>query len=272
MVTLPLRAVARLAVVVGLLVLCAGGTMARSAAPLQLAALELGDVLTSLPVEPKAALAPTPLSRGPFGIENAESGLFSMRWRTLQPLIEVETQVLAQCRTNPADCPTPAAKFMGIIEAARARSGRARVGEVNRAVNLAIRPMSDPAQYGVPDLWASPLMTFASGAGDCDDYAIAKYVALSQAGMPAADLRLVIVHDSRTNDGHMVAAARVDGRWLILNNLTMRLLTDSEVPNLTPLAALGGEDDTPAIAAVPTPQPAKPPAQAWNTAGLAIAL
>jgi predicted transglutaminase-like cysteine proteinase len=45
--------------------------------------------------------------------------------------------------------------------------------------------VSDLAQYGVTELWASPLTTFAAGAGDCEDYAIAKYVALRQAGMAA---------------------------------------------------------------------------------------
>jgi hypothetical protein len=68
----------------------------------------------------------------------------------------------------------------------------------------------------------------------------------------------------------MVAAARVEGHWLILDNRTMRLADDSEVPNLTPLAALGGASDAPTIAAAP--QPGKPPAEAWDTAGLPVIL
>ena len=67
----------------------------------------------------------------------------------------------------------------------RARDGRARLGEINRAINLAIRPMSDLAQYGEIDVWSSPLVTFAHGAGDCEDYAIAKFVALRLAGIAA---------------------------------------------------------------------------------------
>ena len=154
--------------------------------------------------------------------------------------------------------------------AARARNGRARVGEVNRAVNLAIRPVSDLAQYGVQDVWSSPLMTLGSGAGDCEDYAIAKYVALSEAGMPAADLRLVLVHDNAVNQGHMVAAARLDGRWLILDNRTMRLVADSEVPNLTPLAALGGGPTSAGDRR--RARPVRAPAEARETAGLPVVL
>ena len=120
-----------------------------------------------------------PLKSGPFGLAAADSGSFSARWRLLQPSIRIERQILALCRTNPAVCPAAAAKFGAIVETAHSRNGLARVGEVNRAVNLAIRPVSDQDQYGVPDIWASPLMTFGSGAGDCEDYAIAKYVALA---------------------------------------------------------------------------------------------
>jgi hypothetical protein len=60
------------------------------------------------------------------------------------------------------------------------------------------------------------------------------------------------------------------GHWLILDNRTMRLVADSDDTDLTPLAALGGAADAPPTAA--TPQPAKPPAEAWDTAGLPVIL
>ena len=53
---------------------------------------------------------------------------------------------------------------------------------INRDINMAIRPTSDLAQWGVTDRWSAPLATLASGRGDCEDYAIAKYVALREAG------------------------------------------------------------------------------------------
>ncbi len=278
-----LRARARLAAVVGLLILCAGVTMARSASPLRLAALEPAELPIPQPAPPLrlAMIEPTappiqqpapPVSRGPFGLAATDSGAFFARWRILQPVISVERQILALSRSKPAACPAPAAKFTAIIEAARTRSGRARVGEINRAVNLAIRPMSDLAQYGLPDVWASPLMTFGSGAGDCEDYAIAKYVALREAGMTSDDLRLVVVYNRAAHENHMVAAARVDGRWLILDNRTMRLVADGEVADLTPVAALDSEDPSPAITVAPGPQPADASAETWDTAGFTVEL
>jgi predicted transglutaminase-like cysteine proteinase len=245
-----------------------------------LAALDTGSPVVDVVSPPKS---------GPFGLAAADSGSFAARWRLLQPLIRIERQILALCRTNPATCPAAATKFGAIAEAAHSRDGLARVGEVNRAVNLAIRPVSDQDQYGVPDIWASPLMTFGSGAGDCEDYAIAKYVALREAGMASADLRLVVVYNRPAHENHMVAAARVDGRWRILDNRTMRLVTDDEIADYTPLAVLDSADPAPAIAVAPSLSPppteaaeatggtsaesmAESMAKSWNVPGFTVAL
>ena len=98
----------------------------------------------------------------------------------------------------------------------------------------------------------SRLVSGLGGAADCEDYAIAKYVALREAGVAAADLRLMIVHDRALNADHAITAARVDGEWLILDNRHMLLLSDTAAVNLTPLVALDNEDVVPVRAAVTT--------------------
>jgi predicted transglutaminase-like cysteine proteinase len=124
---------------------------------------------------------------------------------------------------------------------AKALSGRARLADVNVRVNAAVRYVSDDVQHGVPDRWSTPLATFAAGRGDCEDYAIAKYVALREAGMPAADLRIVLVRDSVLRQDHAILAARDHGRWLILDNLRSGLLDDGELKRYLPLFALDHE-------------------------------
>jgi len=119
-----------------------------------------------------------------------------------------------------------------------AREGRARIGAVNRAINLAIRPMSNLAQYGVPDLWTAPVETLAAGAGDCEDYAIAKYVALQESGFSDEDLRLLLVRDTPTREDHAVVAARLDGRWLLLDNRWFALVEDGELERYSPMFAI----------------------------------
>ena len=235
--------------------------------PAELAVAPAFSQPTAPPTLASPALPPIP---GPFGLASADRGSYSARWQLLQPSIRVERQMLSLCRSNPAACPAAAAKFEAIVQSARAREGVARIGEVNRAVNLAIRHESDQAQYGVPDIWASPLMTFGSGAGDCEDYAIAKYVALIEAGVATEDLRLVIVFNRPAHEQHMVAAARVDGHWLILDNRTMRLVADNEVADLTPLAMLDGVAPMPAPA--PNAQPAEALARSRDVPAFAVAL
>jgi len=196
-------------------------------------------------------LAEPPNAKTPFGLASsalaaAPAQAMTAKWQALQATVAIETRVMSLCRQMPDACSPAATRFMAIVDAARAATGRARAGLVNRAVNLAIRPLRDSAQFGVADVWQSPLMTFANGAGDCEDYAIAKYVALREAGMSAGDLKLVIVHDARNGEDHAVTAARIDGDWLILDNRKMLLLTDAQTPELKPLIALGDEAPKPA--------------------------
>ena len=87
--------------------------------------------------------------------------------------------------------------------------------------------MSDLARYGEIDVWSSPLVTFVNGAGDCEDYAIAKFVALRQAGISPEDLRIVIMRDTIRGEDHAVAAARLDGHWLTLDNRHMAMVEDA---------------------------------------------
>src|SRR6201993_1509623 len=116
------------------------------------------------------------------------------KWLGVLQRLDDEQGQLALCDGHREHCAADAAlQFLPIVDAARARDGRARLGEINRAVNLAIHPVSDLAQFGQIDVWSSPLVTFYRGAGDCEDYAIAKLVALQMAGIPSEDLRIVVL-------------------------------------------------------------------------------
>lgn len=177
-------------------------------------------------------------SAEPFGLFASplyEGGLLE-KWLGLERKLEDERVQLALCDGDRERCVSPAAlRFLAIVDDARAREGRARLGEINRAINLAIRPMSDQAQYGEIDVWSSPLATFAHGAGDCEDYAIAKFVALRMAGIAPDDLRIVIMRDTIHGEDHAVAVARLDGHWLTLDNRRMAMVEDANIRNFRPL-------------------------------------
>jgi predicted transglutaminase-like cysteine proteinase len=194
-------------------------------------------------------------SAEPFGLPTAmllDGGLLD-KWLGVQRRLDDEMVQLALCEGDREGCASPAAlQFLAIVDAARAREGRARLGEINRAINLAVRPVSDLVQYGRLDVWASPLATLARG-GDCEDYAIAKFVALRRAGIAPDDLRIVIMRDTVRGEDHAVAAARLDGHWLTLDNRRMAMVEDSDVRNYRPTFVIdqGGVKryvDTPLLA------------------------
>ena len=108
-------------------------------------------------------------------------------------------------------------------------------------------------QWGAPDEWSAPFAagkgSFDTGLGDCEDYAIAKYVALRAAGIPAKQLRVLLVHDNIARLDHAVLAANEEGHWFILDNRWTAAVEDSDVRRFTPLFAL--DDQGVKLLAVP---------------------
>jgi predicted transglutaminase-like cysteine proteinase len=162
----------------------------------------------------------------------------SAKWADLQSRIQSEQETLAACRAGATNCPAAARRFLQIVELGRQHQGRARLAEINRAVNFSIRPLSDWAQYGVDDLWSAPLVTLSAGAGDCEDYAVVKYVALREAGIAAEDLRFLIVYHPRRRTNHAVVAVHLGKEWLLLDNSTLIMVNSSDARHYRPLFVL----------------------------------
>ena len=162
----------------------------------------------------------------------------SAKWADLQSRIQSEQETLAACRAGATNCPAAARRFLQIVELGRQHQGRARLAEINRAVNFSIRPLSDWAQYGVDDLWSAPLVTLSAGAGDCEDYAVVKYVALREAGIAAEDLRFLIVYHPRRRTNHAVVAVHLGEEWLILDNSTLIMANSNDAGHYRPLFVL----------------------------------
>lgn len=118
----------------------------------------------------------------------------------------------------------------------------AQLAAVNNFFNRRIAFATDWQVWGEVDHWASPLELLAKGAGDCEDYAIAKYFSLIAAGMPGAQLRLVYARfqgDGRSGalQPHMVLAYYpVPGvePW-ILDNIINEVRPAASRPDLIPV-------------------------------------
>lgn len=174
-----------------------------------------------------------------LGTEPLIGGTVVEKWNRAKAEIAHELNAIEQCLAND-DCPADLQKLIALSAEGATRSGRARVGLINRAVDVAIRPVSDEVQWGIADRWSAPIETIRSGRGDCEDYAIVKYLALLEAGISADDVKIVIVRNAFPNEDHAMAAVRVDNQWLILDNRTLTLVRDTDLTRATPEFVLDG--------------------------------
>lgn len=71
--------------------------------------------------------------------------------------------------------------------------------------------------YKETDYWASPI-EFLTKGGDCEDYAIIKYVTLRKLGFSPEDLKIAIVYDVYSGTDHAFLTAKHDGAEFVLDN------------------------------------------------------
>jgi len=116
---------------------------------------------------------------------------------------------------------------------------------VNTFFNQRIAFREDLENWGQVDYWASPLESLQKGAGDCEDYAIAKYFTLISTGVPHKRLRLVYVRAAVNGlvVPHMVLAfyPSADADPLVLDNLVPDIRPASRRPDLTPVFSFNAE-------------------------------
>ena len=155
------------------------------------------------------------------------------QWQRALAKIERERQGYAKCARNEHACGSRAiSAWQGMIRKLRGSHRIEQLDHVNRFINQwQYRP--DRRNYGRSDYWASP-GEFFSRSGDCEDYAIAKYVTLRQMGFSADQLRLVVVNDTRRDIAHAVLAAYVGGDVYILDNLSNQVRSQSVVSEYAP--------------------------------------
>ena len=179
-------------------------------------------------------------SSEPYGLLSfrAPEGALWRKWRAAEQDIARDAAALAACVNNATQCDESTRRFNNMIGDVRGRTGRARIEAANRLVNGAIRYTSDLIQHGVIDQWSAPLATLASSRGDCEDYAIAKYVLLREAGVPHGDLRILLGRDKAAREDHAVLAVKDGANWIILDNRTMNTSEDMAARHFVPLFAI----------------------------------
>jgi predicted transglutaminase-like cysteine proteinase len=123
-----------------------------------------------------------------------------------------------------------------ILTEEQSKSAEDKLTAVNNWFNL-FAYVSDMEFEGVEDYWKSPDEFVNDGAGDCEDYAIAKYFTLLALGIPEEALKITYVKALKYNTAHMVLAyyPTPSAEPLILDNLEPSILPASSRQDLIPI-------------------------------------
>lgn len=138
------------------------------------------------------------------------------KWRDVLDRIVPESGVVS----DPASMDGAVPGFEDLRRLVRSLAGAppsAQVVAVNAFFN-ALPYRSDPENYGVPDYWATPAEFLLRGAGDCEDYAIAKFMTLLTLGFAPDHVALIAGYDRSRGRAHVVAAVLVGEDVAILDN------------------------------------------------------
>lgn len=124
-----------------------------------------------------------------------------------------------------------------------------KLKQVNEFFNRRTRFGEDSKIWRQEDYWATPLQTLVRAEGDCEDFAIAKYVSLRLLGVPAEKLRLTYVRariggpQSSIVQAHMVLSyyPAPNQEPLVLDNLISDIRPASRRPDLTTIFGFNAE-------------------------------
>lgn len=139
--------------------------------------------------------------------------------------------------------------WLRLIDRARDQPVATQLSRVNEFFNGRTLFDSDLTVWLQADYWATPLEMLARGRGDCEDFAIGKYVSLMALGVAQNRLRLIYVRarlggtDSAQSQAHMVLGYYPDpgGEPMILDNLVGNIEWASARPDLSPVFSFNGE-------------------------------
>ncbi len=155
------------------------------------------------------------------------------QWQRVLKEIAREKETYSRC-VNATDPCSPKAllAWRAMIKGQAGQSKMAQIRAVNRFVNQ-WAPKADIDNHKQMDFWSSPL-TFLRQSGDCEDYAIIKYVSLRELGFDADQMRIVVVRDTLRNLAHAVLAIEHEGEIFILDNLYQAVLPQVRVRQYLP--------------------------------------
>jgi len=156
-----------------------------------------------------------------------------------------KTQSLAQQRYG-APAVANIVAWRKLIEETRELPDQDKLNKVNTFFNRRILYQTDMQVWQQEDYWATPLEFMGRGAGDCEDFAIAKYITLQMLGIKNENLRLSYVRykvGATPPIAHMVLGYYPDptAEPYILDNMISSVRLASMRTDLTPVFSFNSD-------------------------------
>ena len=169
-----------------------------------------GASVASVPSD-HGAVRQTPALFGTREIYSPDTAAFA-KWTGMLARFGREQATAQQGCAGEAAC-TEWRRILGALDGLDLRS---KLDLVNAAVNR--HPyVASQMNWGESNHWETPFEFFRR-SGQCQDYAIAKYLLLRAAGVPAAQLRVLVLRDTALGLDHAVTVAYVEGEAFLLDN------------------------------------------------------
>lgn len=133
-------------------------------------------------------------------------------------------------------------KWQQLIKTAKDLPESEKLKLVNDFFNQQLEFVDDSFLWGVEDYWATPLEFLSKGAGDCEDYSIAKYFTLRELGVNDNKMRITYVKALELNQAHMVLTYFQTPRSVpkVLDNLIPKIKPATSRRDLLPVYSFNG--------------------------------
>ena len=134
------------------------------------------------------------------------------------------------------------ANWQALIKNSQDLTELEKLEAVNTFFNSNVLFINDINLWQQEDYWATPVEMLAIGAGDCEDYSIAKYFTLKEIGVPEDKLRITYVKATEIGQAHMVLTYFENKRSipLVLDNLKVDIQPATERNDLVPVYSFNG--------------------------------
>jgi len=127
-------------------------------------------------------------------------------------------------------------KWIKFLVGIKKKDKLTQIKAVNTFMNKS-RYITDQNNWGKKDFWASP-GEFMARFGDCEDFAIAKFMSLRLLGFKNTEIRVVAVKDLNLKVGHAILVAFVDGETYVLDNQIKQVIAADRVRHYQPVFSI----------------------------------